>query len=289
MLRWFMKEPEVQLDKFRPHWGVAIFVKPLDEDHAFLQTWALAQLMAWAILDQKPGKRPPKGTPSKRRIRTRSAKQAGHITLAHLLDRRLKRNTKNDSSELKLMLSLFLQCGGFAGCFKSWGEQDLFYDIKHAERDLGYVYRIVRYLCRYHKHHGEDANYTIETAKAFVKLSAHEGKMTYRSSKIGQIWEKYKNSAPYIFAIYRHYNRSIAKADDVDQIVDWLERFSSKKNRLIRLVGVAAFAADVLLGKARNVRRSDFKECERVEPPLPPFSAHEWNIITATDRQAPIP
>src|SRR5271166_5682990 len=129
MSRSVMKEPEVQLNKFRPHWGVAILVERLDQEHAFLQTWALAQLMAWAILDQKPGKRQPKGTPPKRRIRTRSAKQAGHITLAHLLDRRFKRGAEKDSSELELMLCLFLKCGGFAGCFKSWGEQDLFYDI----------------------------------------------------------------------------------------------------------------------------------------------------------------
>ena len=123
MLRSVMKKPEVQLHKFRPSWGVAILVERLDEECAFLQTWALAQLMAWAILDQKPGKRQPKGTPSKRRIGTRSAKQAGHITLAHLLDRRIKRGAEKDSSDLELMLHLFLKCGGFAACFQSWGEQ----------------------------------------------------------------------------------------------------------------------------------------------------------------------
>ena len=106
------------------------------------------------------------------------------------------------------MLPLFLGCGGFASCFKGWGAKSLLYDVKDANRELGYVYRIVDFMCRYSQRSEvpeNDPKFTIESAKSFVALWAHEGQETYGPSKISKIWERYRNAAPYIFAVYRFF------------------------------------------------------------------------------------
>ena len=123
------------------------------------------------------------------------------------------------------MLALFMACGGFASCFKGSGAKDLLYEVKDANRQLGYVYRIVDFMCRYSKRSGAaeyDPNFTIESAKSFVELWAHEGKASYRSSKIAKIWERYKNAAPYIFAFYRFFSFRLKKTKSIDEVVDWL-------------------------------------------------------------------
>ena len=221
------------LKKFRPRRAVRIFADPPEHgEAAFLQTWALARLLAWALLDQRPGTRPPKEArrgseePPKRKIRTANAKLAGQITLAYLLDRHLKRaqpRSEEYKEKLRLMLAVFMECGGFASCFKSGGAKDLFYDVKHGNRELGYVYRIVDFMCRYSQRPEvaeDDPNFTIESAKSFVDLWAHEGKATYGKSKIAKIWEQYKNAAPYIFAVYGFFSLRLNKAKSVDEIVD---------------------------------------------------------------------
>ena len=102
-----MELEKLELEKFRPGEAVEVLAGPPEHhEAAFLHTWALARLLAWAILDQRPGKRPPKGArpnsdePKKRKIRTANAKQAGQITLACLLDRHLSRGQKG-SEEYK--------------------------------------------------------------------------------------------------------------------------------------------------------------------------------------------
>ena len=198
-----------KLKKFRPNRAVGILAnRPEYRETAFLHTWALAGLLAWAILDQRPGKRPPReargGSKKKRKIRTANAKQAGQITLAYLLDRYLHRaqsDTEKDTETLQLMAILILSYGGFMSFFEGQQAKGLLDDIKKANRELGYVYRIVDFICRYNKWSGaaeNDPNLTIESAKSFVEKWGHEGDASYGISKIAKIWEKYKSSAPYI-------------------------------------------------------------------------------------------
>jgi hypothetical protein len=52
----FVRLP-MDLRKFRPLWAVTLLTNELEGNTAYLQPWALAQLLAWAILDQRPGKR----------------------------------------------------------------------------------------------------------------------------------------------------------------------------------------------------------------------------------------
>jgi hypothetical protein len=107
-------------------------------------------------------------------------------------------------------------------------------------------------------------------------------------SKISKIWERYKNAAPYIFASYRFFSFHLRGKIAPDKVIDWLEKFSSDQERLTCLVGRAAYAADILAGKARNVRQGDFKGIDRIAPRMRPFSEEELNIISSIDRQAAV-
>jgi hypothetical protein len=276
----------IDLTKFRPLWAVAILANdPEEEKRAFLQPWALAQLLAWAILDQRPGKRG-----KKPKIRTVNAKQAGQIALAYLLDRYVNRTETGapiDDQTLRSMLALFLRFGGFAASFQGRGAKGLVSSARKANRELGYVYRIVDYMCRYKRYGDGEVKFNIESAKTFVQKWEHEEKI-YSASKISKIWEKYKNAAPYIFALYPFFWRGLQRAITPDEVMDWLEKCTSDQERLTRLVGRAAYAADILAEQARNVRQRDFEDIERIAPPMRPFAQDERSIIRSIDRQAPI-
>jgi hypothetical protein len=281
------------LKRFRPRDSVLMLAD--GDGTAFLKTWSLARLLAWAVLEQRPGKRRLKPDRSReanprQTIRTKTAKQVGHLTLAYLLDRWIEKNgvQRNDET-VRLMLSLFMSSGGFGLFVQGRGARGLLSSAKGANRKLGYVYRIVLFLCRYKQHIGADAKFNIDTAKRFVELNAHEGNSTYGLSKISKIWEKYKQAAPYIFAFYRYFSRTLERTKLPNEVVDFLEGFSSDQLRLARILGRAAYATDILGQRARGVRLRDFKQIARMEPPFPPFQQEELAIIESIDPQAAIP
>jgi hypothetical protein len=286
-----------QLKRFRPREALTIINSSAGGDEmAFARTWALARLLAWAVLDQRPGKRLPK-TPGSgaeksptRPLRARNARLVGHLTLARLLDQRLQREgAKKDDETLRVMLALFRLCGGFGVFVQSRGAKGLLSNAKRVNRELGYVYRIVLFLCRYKKHIGGDGKFDIDTAKRFVAKNMHEGDKTYGLSAISKEWEKYKQAAPYIFAFYGYFSSALERTKSPNEVVNFLEKLSSNQQRLARIIGHAAYAAEILDARARRVRLRDFTQIARVEPPLPAFAPVEVAIIDSIDRQGAIP
>jgi hypothetical protein len=95
----------MDLKKFRPRWAVAMLAgDPEVERRVYLQTWALARLLAWAILDQRPGKRRQEkagDAPTARKIRTAGAKQAGQLSLGYLMDRQLRRGRTGSNVDIE--------------------------------------------------------------------------------------------------------------------------------------------------------------------------------------------
>ncbi len=287
----------LKLDRFRPRKAVALLESSLEAQLAFLQPWALAQLLAWSVLDQQSGERSAKSEKisARPKIRTRNALRAGLITLALLLDSRLERRERSVSQGkddvFKVMLNLLLKNGGFAAFVEGKGATTLLRDAKDTSRKLGYVYRIVDYMCRYRKYEMKsvkDPNFSIESAGIFVENWGHEEK-TFGPSKIQQIWLQYKNSAPYIFSVCSFCSAPPDQTNSIHGAFDWLQDFCQDQERLTRFVGRAAYAADVLSSsRVRNVRRRDFKDVERVDPGLLPFTEEEKATIDNIDRKAPI-
>ena len=139
----------------------------------------------------------------------------------------------------------------------------------------------------YQKYRGTaDDNFTIESAKEFVRKHFSEKKKG--SSKISKIWEKYKTASPHIFAIYPTW-RLLQRMKTFDDVVDACQWLATDKKCLEKLIGRAAYAADVMNLKARNVRVSDFKAVRRIAPPLLCFTKRESDVIATIDRDAPIP
>src|SRR5258708_7651464 len=92
------------LRRFKPRKTLEILNQPCPRRMMVLKTWAFVRLLAWMILDQRPGKRRPKseGGGNRRPLRTRNAIQAGHWTLVYLLDRELQRaDVDRDRETLK--------------------------------------------------------------------------------------------------------------------------------------------------------------------------------------------
>src|ERR1700687_458086 len=185
----------MNIKSFGPRDSVKILDKDFESDAAFLKTWALARLWGWSILDQPPVRRRPQASGT--RFRSRNARQVGHIILALLLDQHLARSRENES-ELRLMLGLVRECGGFSAGHHGPGARALLRNAKKSAIELQYVYLITQFMCRYHKYLPDGDKFQIESAKLFVEQNFLKG--SYGESKISKIWEKYRRAAPYIFA-----------------------------------------------------------------------------------------
>jgi hypothetical protein len=269
---------------FRPRSAVKILNDgEVTEVTGFLKTWTLARLLAWMILDQPPRKTK-RGT---RRLRRANANHAGLVVLALLLHLRYHANSKTDET-LKQMFLLWLKCDGFSACFQRWGGKALLSRAQKANRELQCVFRIVDYMCRYACWRGEhknDPNFTIQSAKYFVEKFYQEEGMG--ESKISKIWEKYKQAAPYIFAADM-FVVHLVNISTIQELIDALQKIARDQACLTRFIGEAAYAADVLSRKARNIRRRDFRNITRVTPKIRPFSEDQLMVIDSIDRNAAI-
>lgn len=258
---------------------------------SFEDTWQLARLLAWAILDQRANQRPRKevdgrSTTARRRFTSLHASQVGLYTLALLEGRQAKRQINDETT--KLLRRLIKAQGGMRAFVLARGSRNLYNRSRVAESDLRYIYLIVEYLCRC-KQYGYEHKADIETAKQFISQCAHEGNDTYGVSKIEKLWLKYKDSAPYIFSFYRFISRGLGrKAKQPEEVLSFLETLASDKDRMKELIGRAAYAADILDKLARNVRIKDFVDVQRAIPSLRPFNEFELAMINNIDRNAPI-
>jgi len=278
--------------RFKPRRAVRHLLKTKRkrEIHALFKKLALAQLFAWAILDQRAGKRLPKvqggepGNRHKRPVRTLHAERFGRIVLANLFDR------ANSRDSTKLILTLIRSRGGLSRLTEGRSSNAVLSRAKKAAKEIEYVYKIMDFLCRYKESGLDDSKSNIQCAKYFVEKTHLEGP-AYKQSKIEKIWLKYKASAPYIFAFYETLVRRLAQSRNVADAIDIIEQLAADHQQLTRLLGTAAYAADVLVQrvhKSRDVRISDFKKVERVAPSSQPFNSDELAIINRFDPNAPI-
>ncbi len=263
-------------------------IRSWPEDHSFLKTLLLAQLLAWMILDQGSGNRETrKSAGAERRSKLPNAASAGRYVLALLLDRqqKLKRHDETNTLLNELVTARRL----VRGLVWATGSRQQYNDARAAERELHYVYWIISYLCRC-KQHGLDANkFTIETAKQYIAQWGNEGKRTYGVSRIEKIWLKYRHAAPFIFGFYSFLRGLRHDVGSPKRLLESFEKLALNEQLLTQLIGRAAYAADVLQQVVPDdLEMSDFTDIPRVPPPLRSFGVKERMVIESIDRKAAI-
>jgi hypothetical protein len=257
--------------RFRPRDAVKILADKRRTKE--LKTWAIARLLSWISLDQRP-RRVEKQTASscnRMRSRARNAKLAGNVVLASLLYRR------PDERKSLQWLVIFLKSDGFRLFLKGpRSPKNWLRELKDVKEDMMNVHAIMSYLCRYQKYGSDPQKMSIEAAKQFVIAKENN---PHGLSKLSKTWEPHTKAAPYIFSFVSFFSDTIAQTQSIDELVDRLEVIASNQTMIDVFLGNAAYATGVLKEHARNVHDEDFKKVTVVEPPLESFNAHELEII----------
>ena len=297
-----LQEILIKNTRFSPRRAIKRLVKAEttgSKIHALLKTWELARLLGWVVLDQRPGTRQPKAKARdksksfKRRMRKSNARRAGDITLAWLLDDVLnetrKRRSNEDELDFALIIELIKSRGGFTKLVEGRGGRLLLSQAARKLRELGYIYQLIDFLCRYKDNNPDPSKFDITGAIYFVAKQMHEDDKTYGESGIEKIWHKYKDAAPYIYSFYECLSSRLAGAISINEAIKGIRNLAADHDRLTDLIGKAASVVDILSErKVRNVRTQDFANVTRVRPSTSPFAAEELTIIASIDRQAPI-
>lgn len=246
--------------------------------------WEVFRLLAWAFLDQKTGKQPRDA---------RNARHVGHIILSKRLHghwRDVENGSIND--DLRKLLVMYRRFGGIKRGITTPTPRTLMQRFKKVEAETRIVFQIVDYLCRVK---GDESlggpKFTINFAKHFVEKVQNppSDQKPYGNSKISKIWEKYAPSAAVVYAAYRMMP-SLGNAESPKQISLWLREMSAEPHTVRRLIGYAAYAADVLAEMAvRKVFIKSFQVAPREQFSLEPFSIQERDAINNIDLNAPIP
>lgn len=270
---------KIDLAKFKPRNSVKILID--HERPTYFKIWALARLMAWMCLDQRAARRPSKGQASRRPFRTRNARMTGHLVLADILDSWFQpgRFDKTDDT-LKGIFRLFLQSGSFRGFVESaHGGLSWLGRMKKSTERLRYVKKIVEYLCRCEASNINQDRFTIQITNIFIEQTEQK----LKRSAIGKYWDKHKQAAPYIFAFYETYSSSIKDANSIRQFISGIEKVAKDKKQLSRLVGEAAYVANLLNEKVQRVRARDFEGVKPVTPKVNVFNSDEMRRIGSID------
>jgi hypothetical protein len=246
-----------------------------------LKIASFAGLMAHAILDQdrRDSRSKTQRDSAKRVKKSPDANTAQRIVLANIFDHFQRRGLLTQFR----LLRLIKRYGGLTEIGNGPQSGELIARVKKHQLDIEHVNLIVRYLVQSKVYPEYNLRPTIEDAKAFVWLSRGQ----YGVSKIGQVWEKYKLVAPYLYALsLEKTSNDIAKVQRQTDLINWIARFVSNPRRVVRFLGHASFVMDRLSEFARDQRGADLKGVYRWEPTTPRLSPDELVIYSSIDRQA---
>jgi hypothetical protein len=233
------------------------------------------QLIAWSALILEGKAKGP---------RVKAAWEAGIAALALLLERA---SLKEDRKQEELLLRALKRRGGYRAFLEYWSPPAaMFTRVRHSLEKLFYVYEIVQFLIR-SKKIGAPPKLGINSAYHFLGLSKDE--RGHGPASIEKIWLGNKDAAPLIYAFYPLLNMA-ARGDQPEDILRFVDTIISNKKRLKRMLGTAAYVADLLSKlRVRNVRLSDFVGVAPAAPNVRPFNDGELKLISSYDPKAPIP
>jgi hypothetical protein len=241
-----------------------------------IRYYELTRLLTWSILERRPRQDPDYDRTLRRK---KYANDAGVFVLAYYMHR--KRKT---SPQIGRLLT---QSGGLLRFWYAENSFSLFREACDSQTDLHYVYQLVRYMCRCEQDHCRTAQQKRIGAAKFVLSKQSNSTLIYGSvSEIDKIWSMYKDAAPYIFAFFPYLQKSFGKDNrpSPDQFMRFVKALARNPTRLNRILGRAAYAADVLSKRGiQGVRMSDFENIAQIRFSLPKFSEEEAKLIDKYD------
>jgi hypothetical protein len=239
-----------------------------DEVKAEERLLHLLQLLAWAFLDQKAGKR------AKRTHHTTNARRIARLYLGEKIDSILQQLAKEDrplSLDQKRLLDHFLKSGGVAGVVKDPSYKSLFRKFKKNEKHTRFVFYIVRYLCRAADAKQPEYQRTIAFAQNFVLDVEGFG---ISKSTLSQSWERYAPAAALIYSTYLTWPH--LSSCELAELERQIRSLASDKPRIITFLGYAAHAAEVLSAtSATKAFTNSFLVAPATRPIPAPFSPKE--------------
>jgi hypothetical protein len=246
----------------------------ITKDERVLKSLHLIQLIAWSALILEDSAKVP---------RVRSAREAGIAAVALLLERA---SLEEDRKQEELLLGALKKRGGYRAFLEYWSPPAaMFTRVRHSLVKLFYVYEIVQFLIRSRKS-GAPLKLGINRAYAFLGKSKDE--RGYGPAGIQKIWLCNKDAAPLIYAFYPLLKMA-ARGDQPEDILRFVDTIISNKKRLKRMLGTAAYVADLLSkSRVRDVRLSDFDGVAPVAPIVRSFNADELKDISSYDPNAAI-
>jgi hypothetical protein len=257
--------------QFKVKTAVTAITNAVEVDDRLLH---LQQLLAWAFLDQKTGRR------AGRTNRTTNARRIARLQLGekvHPILRRLAKEDQTLSTEQQRLLERFFDLGGISKLVKDPSYRSLFKSFKENEKYTCLVFYIVDYLCRAAVAKRPKSQRTIAFAQNFVTAKGMS------KATISQSWERYAPAAALIYATYLTWPH--LKNCDLMEAEKQIFLLASDPQRLATFLGYAAHAAQALSAtSATKVFTKSFLVVPTVQPALGPFSSNELRQIADVDR-----
>jgi hypothetical protein len=240
-----------------------------------LKSLHLIQLIAWSALILEGKAKGP---------RVLAAWEAGTAALALLLERA---SLKEDRKQEDLLLRALKRRGGYRAFLEyRSAPAAMFTRVRHSLEKLWYVYEIVQFLIRSKK---TGAPPKLGINSAYRVLGKSKDERGHGEASIEKIWLCNKDAAPLIYAFYPLLKKA-ARGDQPEDILRFVDNIISNKKRLKRMLGTAAYVADLLSKlRVRKVRLSDFVGIAPVAPIVRPFNDDELKDISGYDPEAAIP
>jgi hypothetical protein len=293
-------EKNVTLE-FQPNNSMlAILDRKFADEWPLISGWALSRLVAWAFFDQQESTR--ESGPAERPFEPNYAYKAGQLYLLYHIDslwRDYEASTslsKPPPERLWTAIHTFLQTGEKRDGFGLAGETlSALHNDARNRQSLKVVYDVMDFLIRA-KLSGRRELCRINVALRFVLKSDLEREGPFGKSRIGKIWDHFRDVAPYIYGFYPSMYFLDGRADassewTIKTDADWISRIAqlAASASVEECLGHAAFAVDLLAGTDTHiVRIDDFDGVPRVTPLLRKFDADDENVIKSYDPKSPL-
>lgn len=262
-----------------------------DERATWLSTVNLAQIIVWAfVLKQR----------KRRKFSSSSsyARQAGLQAISMYLQASIDRKSPPDQVLLSgtggldpsLVLAMFVLLGGFRASVRARTWSSFRSKVQKRRARIDSVFLIADYLTRMPGH-----DRVLDTAYSYVMAVSNDRSLlpdtptnlhveSVKRDAVMKYWLTYRDSAPIIYAVRRNCP-TLWESKTVEAFITELHTVCLDSARRLRLVGEAAFAADLIAGVTSHFDAKPYRNLSRATPKLADISNKEKDLIASIVRE----